>query len=314
MSNDATPPQKFIDMAPAVIAAIVSAAASTAGTAANVVSNERSRNKNLQFWNLQNQYNAPASTVSRLKAAGLNPNLIYGNGQAITPASEISQAQPLDYTKGFQNLGNSAHLGLSDYLMVRNSDAQVKNLEANTGLTNAKAVTEGAIQQSYALQNYSQQVSNYFQKERERLGIENLKLGNSHLGLQNQNMKLQNELAGYQSQIQKATVEAQIDSMMTLALQRKADFINALQQFKALQAQTGMYNAQASSAYATAKSLNTDTDWRKQHYEKGINPNDRYGNWYYFLDHVSEPRSNPGFFGSNTLTWRKRHMPHGGSR
>lgn len=31
-------------------------------------------------WNLQNEYNSPAAQMARLKAAGLNPNLVYGNG------------------------------------------------------------------------------------------------------------------------------------------------------------------------------------------------------------------------------------------
>lgn len=45
---------------------------------------------NLEFWNQQNEYNSPYNTMQRLKAAGLNPNLIYGNGQATTPAGAIS--------------------------------------------------------------------------------------------------------------------------------------------------------------------------------------------------------------------------------
>lgn len=35
---------------------------------------------NLEMWNLQNQYNDPSAQMARLKAAGLNPNLMYGKG------------------------------------------------------------------------------------------------------------------------------------------------------------------------------------------------------------------------------------------
>lgn len=41
--------------------------------------NEQAYQQNLQMWHLQNAYNLPANQISRLKQAGLNPNLIYGN-------------------------------------------------------------------------------------------------------------------------------------------------------------------------------------------------------------------------------------------
>lgn len=41
----------------------------------------------LKDWNMQNEYNSPAAQMARLKAAGLNPNLVYGNG-ASTVASQ----------------------------------------------------------------------------------------------------------------------------------------------------------------------------------------------------------------------------------
>lgn len=37
-------------------------------------------NQNLKMWNMQNAYNDPSAQMARLKAAGLNPNLVYGGG------------------------------------------------------------------------------------------------------------------------------------------------------------------------------------------------------------------------------------------
>ncbi len=34
--------------------------------------------QNIEFWNMQNAYNDPSAQMARLKQAGLNPNLIYG--------------------------------------------------------------------------------------------------------------------------------------------------------------------------------------------------------------------------------------------
>lgn len=35
---------------------------------------------NIEMWNMQNEYNTPANQVARLRAAGLNPNLFYSQG------------------------------------------------------------------------------------------------------------------------------------------------------------------------------------------------------------------------------------------
>lgn len=44
----------------------------------------------LADWNRQNEYNSPIAQMTRLKEAGLNPNLVYGNGGA----SAVSQSMP----------------------------------------------------------------------------------------------------------------------------------------------------------------------------------------------------------------------------
>lgn len=48
----------------------------------------------LSDWKRQNEYNAPAAVMSRYKAAGLNPNLIYGQPGLASPAIRSSQPQP----------------------------------------------------------------------------------------------------------------------------------------------------------------------------------------------------------------------------
>lgn len=42
----------------------------------------RTRADNLEFWHMQNTYNSPSSQMARYQQAGLNPNLIYGQGNS----------------------------------------------------------------------------------------------------------------------------------------------------------------------------------------------------------------------------------------
>ena len=66
------------------IGAIIAGGASLIGNALNSVSNKVTSDDNRQFaldmWNRNNEYNTPLAQMQRLKDAGLNPNLMYGQG------------------------------------------------------------------------------------------------------------------------------------------------------------------------------------------------------------------------------------------
>lgn len=46
------------------------------------------------MWNKQNEYNDPAAQVARLKAAGINPSSVFGNG-SVSEAGSISSGSPV---------------------------------------------------------------------------------------------------------------------------------------------------------------------------------------------------------------------------
>lgn len=55
---------------------------------------EYSYAKDLEMWNRSNEYNTPAAQMDRLKAGGLNPNLVYGSGSvAGNTSSQIPKYQ-----------------------------------------------------------------------------------------------------------------------------------------------------------------------------------------------------------------------------
>lgn len=84
-------------------ATLIGAGASLLGTAGSAVSqgklNRKTRKWNEKMWNLQNQYNLPSNQMARFKEAGLNPNLIYGqgnSGNSGTPPSWSPDAPKFD--------------------------------------------------------------------------------------------------------------------------------------------------------------------------------------------------------------------------
>ena len=98
---------------------------------------------NLEQWNRENEYNSPAQQMARLKAAGLNPDMMYQNGTSgLTAASSPSMtagapSSPVDMSALGQRrtIGDAIHQGLQDALVgaqidVMKSEARKNNADA----------------------------------------------------------------------------------------------------------------------------------------------------------------------------------------
>lgn len=100
----------------------------------------RQRMDALTDWNMQNAYNAPDQQMQRLINAGLNPNLVYGNGAvANSPQAPRASSAPGANT-------NPARLDLQSPVMgmynMQMQNAQMDMLRENMQLTKLKQLTE----------------------------------------------------------------------------------------------------------------------------------------------------------------------------
>lgn len=84
-------------------ASIPAAIGSAINVAGGLFGANMQQNKNLELAKWQAQYNSPANQMARYRAAGLNPNLIYGQG---TPGN-MERVMPADYASAFSNLGSN---------------------------------------------------------------------------------------------------------------------------------------------------------------------------------------------------------------
>lgn len=116
--------------------------------------NEKAYQRNLQMWNLQNEYNSPAQQMARLRSAGLNPNLVYGNGVTGNSAGSTPQYQPADIKRAELSPYRGWNQGLSDavsnFLAYRSNRAQVENMEAQNSLIRQQTATEATRQANIA--------------------------------------------------------------------------------------------------------------------------------------------------------------------
>lgn len=117
---------------------------------------EYSYSKDLEMWNRQNDYNTPYNQMQRLKDAGLNPNLMYGQGNTGNASNMPSYDAPRmeAYTDfgdfGATRAGQQMLAGLVGYANIKKTEAEeayirqnTQNLEANKRLTELQIIQQG---------------------------------------------------------------------------------------------------------------------------------------------------------------------------
>ena len=72
----------------------INALSQSSANRANMRLLERQNQFNIDQWNRENEYNSPIRQMERLKAAGLNPNLVYGEGVTGNSSSTVRSATP----------------------------------------------------------------------------------------------------------------------------------------------------------------------------------------------------------------------------
>ena len=119
---------------------------------------EYSYGKDMDMWNMQNAYNNPKQQIQRLKDAGLNPNLLYGQGVqgATGQAKEMPKYQQpkVDYTIELPNLLQS--LSLYQDIKSKAIDNEVKS-QTIQSLIDLAAYTTSGKRQDVNQQNWQQE-------------------------------------------------------------------------------------------------------------------------------------------------------------
>jgi hypothetical protein len=99
---------------------------------------DRTKQDNLEFWNMQNAYNTPASQMQRYKDANLNPNLIYGssgdNSAGNIPSGQVVQ--------GSNRPVSVEPRGMSSMLMM--ADLKIKQAQANNLIEQTEVIRQDA--------------------------------------------------------------------------------------------------------------------------------------------------------------------------
>lgn len=104
---------------------------------------QKQRDDNRVNWNMQNEYNDPKNQMARLTAAGLNPNLVYGNG-ATTTAGSISGASPGSYKPQATRPGDALSGAMGAALQAQSIALTQDNMRAQNTVLKQEALLKEA--------------------------------------------------------------------------------------------------------------------------------------------------------------------------
>lgn len=171
----------------ALASAIGQTASSGAGMLGGYFASRYAYKKDLEQWHRQNKYNSPGEQMKRLKSAGLNPNLVYGEGaKGATGNASASPSYQKQDTTSLNNLPTILGV-LGQYQNIATNHAQETNIKADTQgkiISNAISAIDKEIAQFTKDYRKAQEGPNKsdiqqrlieLQKERRRLVIEQTK-------------------------------------------------------------------------------------------------------------------------------------------
>ncbi len=125
-----------------IVGAAASLGASAISSGGGKKSQQRANDHNVNFWNLQNDYNHPSAQMQRLQESGLKPNLIYG-----TPsAASVGNAEKIAPSKATPQKFDSPVAGALQGIQVAATKAQTDNLRTqNTVLEQERQLKEQQV-------------------------------------------------------------------------------------------------------------------------------------------------------------------------
>lgn len=102
---------------------------------------DKQYDNNIKMWNMQNNYDLPKNQIERMKQAGLNPDLMY-SGAGVSPSPNLHAAvagsASTGNLPGYGGLADAFNQGRLVDSQVRLTEAQTKNLEADSALKDSQ--------------------------------------------------------------------------------------------------------------------------------------------------------------------------------
>ena len=195
------------------------------------------RDWDLAMWNRQNEYNSPKNQMSRLSAAGLNPNLVYGSGSVsgnvtgLSPKASVARVEnvmlgfrPMDYLMST----------IGAYQSLQKNEADIDLIYANKELAERKAQTEtiNSLLKATLVDLNKERIP--FTRSQKLLSDVNIELGGKKIALADINRKIgearlpilynEGKISGVKAKYADALTQQELTNLGLLAKLRNQQF------------------------------------------------------------------------------------------
>ena len=114
-----------------------------------------------EMFDYTSEYNSPAKQMERLQAAGLNPNLVYGNGSTVNTQQPVGSVGKGNSSNPFSGLGAAFIQVMSNLFRSAQIDADTRNKQASADLAKSQAAYYRVLQAKGLVEKSGVEWDNY---------------------------------------------------------------------------------------------------------------------------------------------------------
>lgn len=245
------------------------------------------RQWNLEDWDRQNSYNSPKQQMQRLKEAGLNPALVYGNGADATSNAPVKQSSGATHNLNvptYKNQLENLPAMLNQMYQLQMLEAQTDNLKAQADAANARAAADRA---GIPLKGVETENRSFDLKLKQKLEPTSLEQADANLQATRANIMYtldSNERAKLLSAMEIRKGNAEIKKVIQEialskqhVLESKQNVLRSMKQSELTDAEIKKIDSDILHLKAVIKNVNMETKlkkWQDEMYKMGMTPSD----------------------------------------
>lgn len=169
------------------------------------------RKDNLADWHMQNAYNSPEEQMKRLKAAGLNPHLVYGNGATATTSAAVKSSDLKETNINVPQFDAGSMLGA--YNQIKMTNAQVDNLESVMETQKDQRALLKAQELNTLMSTKTAGLDYQTKSELQKYQLEAAKIGNQKMEAELSNTLIKNHIDSFTANFLQRTQNERIEQV-----------------------------------------------------------------------------------------------------
>jgi hypothetical protein len=239
---------------------------------------KREYERNIEIWNMQNAYNHPQQQMTRLRQAGLNPNLVYGKG-ADNTATAISSTKSKAPEFGVKdlfapNMTQSINSAITTYNNAQQTKANIDQTHEAIALMQKEQLIKDSELANKNIKNAKDQFDLEQAQALKETVIERAKL-------ENKNIESNTQIGIDRNEREKLMNAKNMELVAQQIINSKVDELLKRQQYAQTETEMRKIEEEIKNLQVMNENLKTEGVLKKFQAEmtkRGINPNDA---WYW---------------------------------